>query len=90
MKRRKDDRKKISIMSEESKQMLEAITGYELIDKAKELHDKISNIILNSSLPAIIGIAILESVKDDIFRLINTLSYIKYIEMRKKEKGGDE
>ena len=48
---------------------LKSITGYELMERAKELHTKIFELIIKSDLPVVLAIAVLENVKETIHGL---------------------
>lgn len=77
-------------LDEKELQKLESVTAYEMLDKARELHTKITNLVIESELPLITVIAVLESVKNNIFKLVDVISTMKMLKEIEKDKGGDE
>jgi len=73
-----------------NKEDLEKINGLELMNRATEIHNKIRKILYDSDIPVVLGIAILESVKMDLFRTVDIASTLTLLDMLEKKKGGDE
>jgi len=69
---------------------LKSVTGYELMEKTRELHSKIMELVVESDLPIALVIAVLENVKETIHKFVDHVGYLQMLaNLEKKREGGD-